>query len=395
MQKIIHEKFSVLYEYPVVFTRDVFSLTNTALRDLLAPHIEHHPKPALLVFIDEGVSSVRSGLTEHCVRYLHQHLPRLHVIMSPMVIPGGEGIKSDRTQLMNMLQVMTDARLDRHSYVMAIGGGALLDAVGFAASLIHRGVRMIRLPTTVLAQNDAGVGVKTAVNDPSGKNFYGTFAPPFAVINDLDFLNSLSNEDWQCGIAEAYKVALIKDRDFFAWLCDASGRLAARDQAAMEHLVIRCAELHLEHIRIHGDPFEMGEARPLDFGHWSAHQLEASSNYQVKHGHAVAIGVMLDAIYAELSGWLTKNETDTLLHGLQQAGLPLWHDLLDEKDHSGKHVILDGIERFREHLGGRLCVTMPAGVGSSREISTMDTRRIMDAISELKERSRVIQSCRS
>jgi len=394
MQKIIHEKLSVSYEYPVVFARDVFSLENIILRDVLAPHTEHHPKPLLLIFIDECVSTAHPGLTEQTVRYLQHHLPRLCVIMSPVVIPGGEAIKSDRAQFMHMLQMMTDARLDRHSYVMAIGGGAVLDAVGFAASLIHRGVRMIRLPTTVLAQNDAGVGVKTAINDPSGKNVFGTFAPPFAVINDLDFLNSLSDEDWRCGIAEAFKVALIKDRDFFAWLCGASGSLAARDQSAMEQLVVRCAELHLAHIRTSGDPFEMGEARPLDFGHWSAHQLEASSHFQVKHGHAVAVGIMLDAIYAELSGWLAKNETDALLHGLQLSGLPLWHDYLEEKDGFGKYKILDGIERFREHLGGRLCITMPVGVGSSREISTMDTQRVLDAISELKERSSAIQSCR-
>jgi len=392
MQKIINQKFSVTYEYPVVFTRNVFSMENTTLRDLLKAHIECHPKPSLLIYIDEGVLVNHPELSEGIVRYLHHQLPRLHMVVSPVVIPGGEIIKSDRAQLKQMRQLMADVRLDRHSYVMAIGGGAMLDAVGFTASLIHRGVRMIRLPTTVLAQNDAGVGVKTAINDPSGKNFLGTFAPPFAVINDLDFLNSLPDEDWRGGIAEAFKVALIKDRDFFAWLCDSAGLLAERSESAMEHLVFRCAELHLEHIRSGGDPFEMGEARPLDFGHWSAHQLEASSNYQVKHGHAVAVGILLDAVYAELSGWLSRCESDALLHGLQRAGLPLWHDHLEAKDDSGKLVILGGLERFREHLGGRLCITMPVGVGTSREVSTMDESRIVRAISELKERSVVIQS---
>lgn len=386
MQKIILQKFSVPFEYPVLFTRDVFALENTGLKDLLNEGVNRHPNPSLLIYIDRGVSLSRPGLSENIIRYFDRHLHRLHLVLSPMVVPGGEEIKSDRSHVARMMQMMSDARLDRHSYVMAIGGGALLDVVGYSASLVHRGVRMIRLPTTVLAQNDAGVGVKTAINDPAGKNYYGTFAPPHAVVNDLDFLNSLPDEDWRGGIAEAFKVAMIKDGEFFRWLCQAAASLGARDSRAMEHLVIRCAELHLDHIRSAGDPFEMGEARPLDYGHWSAHQLELVSQYRIKHGQAVAIGIMLDAVYAELSGWINRDTTDRLLQGMQRSGIQPWHPLLEASDSAGRPVVLAGIDRFREHLGGRLSITMPLEAGRSHEVSSVDETRIIQAIQELKTR---------
>jgi 3-dehydroquinate synthase len=242
------------------------------------------------------------------------------------------------------------------------------------------------VPTTVLAQNDAGVGVKNAVNF-LGKNAIGTFAPPFAVINDFDLLLPLPDRDWLSGVAEAFKVSIIRDRAFFEELCQTAPRYPARDFAAMQRLVIRCAELHLDHIRTNGDPFEYGTARPLDFGHWSAHKIELLTGFAVSHGEAVAAGVLLDSIYARNHGWLTSEELESIDNGLRQSGFPLWSDAYDLRNGAGERRVYDGLREFQEHLGGELCVTFPNHIGARFEVNTIDLRRMDVAIEELRQRA--------
>jgi 3-dehydroquinate synthase len=279
---------------------------------------------------------------------------------------------------------MAERKLCRHSVVMVIGGGSLLDVMGFAASLVHRGLRVVRVPTTVVAQNDVGVGVKTGIDYLGAKNFLGTFAPPFAVLNDFDFLDALSQRDWVAGISEAFKVAMIKDRRFFRFLCIHAASLRQRDRAAMEKLVITCARLHLDHIRRGGDPFETGNARPLDFGHWSAHQLEVMSGYALRHGEAVAIGLALDAFYAAAKGLLPAAELGALLAGLRESGLPIWHRVLSRQEPDGSLTVLRGLEKFREHLGGELTVTLPAPVGKRIEVHELDHHTLTEGVAFLK-----------
>lgn len=378
----ILQKISVPFEYPVVFTRGVFSPQNPALVEMLRRKGEPR-RHRVMVVIDSGVSKARPALVGEIASYADAHAADLELVQAPRIVPGGESVKNDLMGLAGLINAMVERRLCRHSYVVVVGGGAVLDAVGFAAALVHRGLRLIRMPTTVLAQCDSGVGVKNAINLNGVKNLVGTFAPPFAVINDFDFLRTLPDRGWIDGIAEAFKVAMIKDRTFFLWLVENAVRLRARDEAAMEHLVRRCAELHLEHIRSHGDPFEFGSAKPLDFGHWSAHRLEAMSNYRVSHGQAVAIGLALDAAYAVSMGWLGLDEFDLLYKGLVESGFELWHELL-ERQRNGELDILHGLREFREHLGGELSLTMPRGIGAAHEIHEMDHNQIAEAIARLK-----------
>src|SRR5204862_2038620 len=129
----------------------------------------------------------------------------------PKIVPGGERAKQSPALIAALHADLQRLGIDRQSFVVAIGGGALLDAVGYAAATAHRGVRLIRVPTTVLAQADSGVGVKNGINAFGKKNFLGTFAPPAAVINDSTFLVTLSDREWRSGLAEAIKVALLKD----------------------------------------------------------------------------------------------------------------------------------------------------------------------------------------
>lgn len=380
----IHQRFHVDFDYPVVFTRGLFHADNPVFADAVC-RLGEPRRHRLLVLVDASVARHHARLLNEIQAYVAARAAQLELVQPPRPVPGGESIKNDLMGLGSLVNTLVERRLCRQSYVVVVGGGAVLDAVGFAAALVHRGLRLIRAPTTVLAQNDSGVGVKNAINFSGSKNLLGTFAPPFAVLNDLDFLRTLADREWTDGIAEAFKVAIIKDEAFFAWLAGHAAALRARDEAAMEHLVRRCAELHLEHIRSNGDPFEFGQARPLDFGHWAAHRLETMSSYKVSHGQAVAIGVALDSAYAWQRGWLTAQEFEAIHLGLATAGFTLWHDLLERRGGSGLDL-LQGLRDFQEHLGGDLCVTMPQGVGRKFEIHDVETEGVEAALRILKER---------
>jgi 3-dehydroquinate synthase len=283
------------------------------------------------------------------------------------------------------MTTLGDHHMDRQSFVMAVGGGSVLDMVGFATALVHRGLRFIRVPTTVLSQNDAGVGVKNGMNERETKNFVGAFAPPFAVINDYDFLSTLSDKDWTGGIFEAFKVAIIKDSGFFEFLCENARRLRDRNKKAMEELVYRCAVLHLEHIKNSGDPFEFGSSRPLDFGHWSGHKLEVLSGFTLGHGQAIGIGIALDCYIASKLGLLSEAERDRIFKGFMDCGLSVWSPFLEKRDSSGKLFIIEGLEEFREHLGGSLTLAMPNSLGHQCEINQLDEDLIEEGIAFLKK----------
>lgn len=383
---MFHQRFDVSFEYPVIFTRDVFAPGNPVLRGEIV-RLEPSRPHRMAVFVDSGVAAAWPDLCTRIEAYVGAHADRLVLVHPPRVVPGGETIKADLGGIRDLMHQVSRWGLCRHSYVMAVGGGAVLDAVGFCASLVHRGLRMVRVPTTVLAQDDAGVGVKTGIDTDGGKNTAGTFAPPFAVLNDLDFLRTLSDLDWVGGAAEAFKVAILKDRAFFDYLCEHAAAIPARDEGVMERLVVECARLHLDHIRTGGDPFESGAARPLDFGHWAAHQLESMSGYRIRHGQAVAAGVALDSCYARAKGWLDADELATVLAALERAGFPLWYPESGHRGADGSLELLEGLRNFREHLGGELCVTFPDGIGSRREAGEMDTVLIESCLGQLRDRA--------
>lgn len=378
-----HQSFVVPFDYPVVFTRNLFDPANRAFVDVANRLAEPRAHRAI-VFIDSGVAQHHAELPQQIQKYFTAHPRELELVTPPCVVPGGEVIKKDLVRMEDLIRQFLDLRLCRHSIVVAIGGGAVLDAIGFATALFHRGLRLIRVPTTVLAQNDVAVGVKNAMNFDGGKNLIGTFSPPFAVLNDFNFLRTLPDPIWISGIAEAFKVAIIQNAKFFQELCCDATKLRGRDEAAMERLIRRCAELHLEHIRTSGDPFEYGRARPLDFGHWSAHKLETMSGYRIDHGHAVAIGIAIDSCYAARQGWITDKEFQAICKGLADSGFALWDPLLEQKAETGKLEILDGLKNFQEHLGGELYLTFPKGIGRKFEVQEVREELVEQSIRQLK-----------
>lgn len=380
------QEFTVSYSYPVVFTRRLFDPTNAALVDTLA-RLEPAKRHRCFVVIDDGLLETMPDLPAAIEDYAAAHSGRIDLVAPPYPVPGGERIKVDLHFVERIQQRLYEHHIDRHSYVIAVGGGAVLDAVGLVSTTTHRGVRHIRVPTTVLAQNDSGVGVKNGVNLNGVKNFVGTFAPPFAVLNDLDFVLALPERDKIAGMAEAAKVALIRDRGFFEWLEANVDDLTLYRSDAMAYMIRRCAELHMIQIAKGGDPFETGSVRPLDFGHWSAHRLEALTRYHLRHGEAVAIGIALDARYSVLAGLLPAGDDIRIACLLEALGFRLWHSALDTHDSDGERSVLRGLREFQEHLGGELTITLLSALGQGIEVHEMDTALIEGAIGWLRERA--------
>lgn len=378
-----NQDFTIRYEYPVYFSKDIFSDENELLASVIKRYNEDRIHK-LMVFIDDGVVKSFPDLIENIREYFKKRSDKFNLIEEIVVLTGGEKAKGNWNAAQKTIEKIAEHHICRQSFVIAIGGGSILDIVGFAASLVHRGVRLIRIPTTVLSQNDAGIGVKNGLDGYGVKNLTGTFAPPFAVLNDYSFLKTLDPDYWLGGASEAFKVAIIKDRDFFAFLSEKASALKDRDETVMEKVVEQCAIIHLEHIRTSGDPFEFGSARPLDFGHWSGHKLEALSGYKIGHGQGVSLGIALDVRYAFLKGLLSEQESFDIINALYRSGLPIWTDLFEVINADGEFEILKGINDFREHLGGQLTITLPDGIGARIEVHEMDLELIKQAIADLK-----------
>jgi len=380
---VIQRSIQVNWQLRVFFTENIFAPDNLTLRDALA---DAAPRKALIV-LEDSLAQAQPEIEREIAQYFSTHSGQLKLVRSPVFVSGGESAKNSSTLVSNLHAQIQHHHLDRHSYLIAIGGGALLDVAGFVAATAHRGVRLVRIPTTTLSQADSGVGVKNGLNAFGQKNFIGTFTPPYVVINDFNLLASLSPREKRSGYVEAVKVACIRDAKFFEELERDADKLAAFDPAAMKHLIRRCAELHLDHIATGGDPFEMGSARPLDFGHWAAHKLEQVSHFQISHGEAVAIGMALDVIYSCTSGLLDENSAVRILNLLKRLGFRLFAAELLNTNETHQLTLLSGLEEFREHLGGELSITLLKAVGESVEVHAMDPNKVIAAIHELRQRA--------
>lgn len=382
------------FSFPVIFTRHAFDPVNPDFRDVLTLR-EPTRRHRVAIFLDSGVVQAMPDLLWKIQRYIAHHADAIELVGDVVLLPGGEACKNDPTLVHRLLEALSQRAIDRHSYSVAIGGGAILDAVGYASAIFHRGVRHIRFPTTVLAQDDSGVGVKNAVNWQGQKNLIGTFAPPWAVLNDAAFINFLPPREKRAGLAEAVKVALIRDRALFLMMERNVTALAAFDPITMQAVIERSARLHMRQIAHGGDPFERGSARPLDYGHWVAHKLERLTAHTLSHGEAVAIGMVLDARYSVLVGLLPAGDEMRIVDLLTGLGFRLWHEQLLAADGQGQSSLLQGLREFREHLGGELCITLLSALGSGVEVHKIDINLVQQAITWMQELDNANQAVRA
>lgn len=374
----IKQSFKVEYEYQLYFTSGLFNVENPLFNKLIADYKVFGPIKLLFV-IDDGVHNHHPNLVRQIKAYCEHNSETLRQTET-IIVAGGERAKNGDASIELVLNGINENKICRHSFVIVIGGGAIIDMVGYAAAIAHRGVKLIRIPTTVLSQNDSAVGVKNSVNAFKKKNFLGTFAPPYAIINDVDFLETLEQRDWISGIAEAIKVSLIKDKEFFQYINEHASALKNREMEPMHYVIYKCAEMHMQHIAQGGDPFETGSSRPLDFGHWAAHKMEFMTNYAMRHGEAVAKGIALDVTYAQLIGLITESDLQHILKVMTTIGFDL---TLPVNTSNEIDSLLNGIEEFREHLGGQLTITLISGLGIKYDVHTIDKKLMTKAIEKL------------
>jgi 3-dehydroquinate synthase len=381
--EFLRQVFDIRFEYKVFFTNGLFEGKNDVFRSFLRERKGSGTVRKILFVLDEGCIQHHPKLVQDIKKYLAGESD-VRLVEEMIVLPGGEATKNSEEYFQSIINAVNKHGIDRHSYLVAIGGGSVLDVAGYAAAVAHRGIRHIRIPTTVLSQNDSGVGVKNGINFFNKKNFLGTFTPPVAVFNDSSFLTTLDDPEWRSGISEAIKVSLIKDAEFFNWIETNAEKMAARDMTAMQYQIKRCAELHLQHIA-GTDPFESGSSRPLDFGHWSAHKLETLSSFSIRHGEAVAIGIALDTVYSFLSGRLKESSMRRVLHVIKTLGFPLSDPLLEVTD--VRSPLLEGLNEFREHLGGQLTIMLLKDIGKGEEVHEIDPDLVRKASEWIKEYS--------
>ncbi len=374
---------TVTFRHRIRFTRGAFTPGNDILRELLEA-----PKPAkVLVFCENELVKHFPRLEKDITSYLG-HISNIS-LCAIETLPGAEVCKRDERVYQRALAAVEREHIDRHSYIFAIGGGAFLDVIGYAAATAHRGVRLVRFPTTTLSQDDSGVGVKNGINSFGKKNFTGSFAVPYAVVNDFAFLETQHEKVRREGLIEAIKVALVRDGDFFSWIESNVEKLRDLDQDTLEKTVARSAILHARHIAEGDDPFETGSSRPLDYGHWSAHKMEQLSDFELSHGEAVSIGVALESLYSAKIGLLSEKKAARVLRVIETIGLPLWHDVAALRNEKGRRRVFNGLEEFREHLGGKLTVLLLKDLGLGIDCHEMDEAILDECFDELRERALV------
>jgi 3-dehydroquinate synthase len=365
----IDKTFSVSWVHRLRFTDDAF-----AKNDSVETILDELKPTKLMIVLDEGIQDTNKPFMKSLESWFDQQtIP----VFEPIVVQGGEVAKNKMEVVSSIFDAVDSFGICRKSCVLVIGGGAVLDAAGYASSVAHRGIPIIRMPSTTLSQCDSGVGVKNGINHFGKKNFIGVFDPPFAVVNDNRLLRSLSNRHWRSGLSEVIKVALVKDVDLFEMVERHADKLIDRDEEVMKNLVKQSAILHLKHITDGGDPFERLDARPLDFGHWAAHKLEQLTNNELTHGEAVSIGLAIDLRCSTALGLLKESTANRIIELLQKVGLPTNHPSIADD------ALLDGIEEFRQHLGGRLTLLMLEDIAKSVNVHSLETCIVRQAIGEL------------
>jgi 3-dehydroquinate synthase len=385
--KIIKQSFQIRFKYNIIFTTDIFNTNNKTIINILNKLNKNKKK--VLLFIDKNVYKTNDYLKTKIKEYIKTNENYINLVCDPILITGGEKIKNHYNIVKYAYKIIDTYKICRQSYVLAIGGGTLQDLIGFITSTAHRGIKLIRIPTTTLSQDDSGVGVKNGINFNNKKNFIGCFNTPYAVINDFNFLHSLKKENFIEGFSEAIKVALIKNKKLFYLIKNNTKEILNRNKIITEKIIYICAKIHAEHISKKGDPFELTSSRPLDFGHWSAHKIESLSKYKISHGKSVAIGIALDCTYSYIMKILKRSNWKNIINTLLNLKLPIYSKELSLTENN-ENKIFKGLEEFREHLGGKLTITLIKNIGKKIETHHINKSIYEKSIKLLKKINNII-----
>ncbi len=290
-------------------------------------------------------------------------------------VPAGEASKS-LEQAWRLWDLLVEARADRRTLVVGVGGGVVGDLAGFVAATYARGVPLLMVPTSLLAQVDSSVGGKVAINHPGAKNIIGAFHQPVGVWIDARYLTSLPDREYRSGLAEVVKYGVILDPDFLAWQEREAGAILGREEAIIARLVRRCCELKAEVVAA-DEREETGLRAILNFGHTIGHAVESVLGYKygMLHGEAVSIGMVRECRLAERLGWIEPELTGRITSLLGRLGLPTALPELPER------ALLDAMGRDKKNVGGSIRFVLPKGgagrMESSGEVSIDMVRSVL------------------
>ena len=332
----------------------------------LMPWLDFIPRTsAMMIITDANVAEIAGGRMLELIR-------SNGFKVELAAFPGGEDHKNLAT-IGALTERMAEIGLDRHSTVIALGGGIPGDVAGFAASVYMRGIRYIQVPTTLLAQVDSSVGGKTGVNLPQGKNLVGTFHQPSLVFIDVSFIKTLPEREYLTGLAEVIKYGIIWDSSFFGFLEQNQTAIGSRDPECLQQMVHRCCAIKADIVA--QDETEGGIRALLNLGHTFGHALEALTGYRrYNHGEAVAIGIVLGARLAAESGRLSPGDHDRIKSLIFSLGLPTTYERLASDD------IITQMRRDKKSVGGRLQLVLPTRIGSSQLFNDISEHQIAQVL---------------
>ncbi len=317
------------------------------------------------------------------------HLPALRAALADegvdapaLALPPGEGTKG-WAALQRTVGWLLDARVERGGVVVALGGGVIGDLAGFAAAIVRRGVRLVQIPTTLLAQVDSSVGGKTGINAAQGKNLIGAFHQPSAVYCDIGLLGTLPRRDVLAGYGEVVKYGLLGDAGFFAWLEANGPALAAGDAAIRARAVERCCEMKAGIVL--RDEREAGERALLNLGHTFGHALEAATGYsdRLLHGEGVAIGCGLALALSARLGLGSQEDAPRYAAHLEAMGMK--RGLADIPGAlPGADALLDLMGQDKKVVGGRLRFVLTRGIGAAFVAEDVPTDAVRAVLEEAR-----------
>lgn len=367
-------------KYRVISTRGIFDVDNP----LLAKDCGRGPAQRSLVIIDSKVSELYGDR----VRAYFTH----HGITATLVAIRADETVKQWDSVSRVVEAMNEFRIDRREPVVAVGGGMLLDIVGFAASVYRRGTPYLRVPTTLIGLVDAGVGVKTGVNFGKGKNRIGTYAPAAATYVDRELLVSLEDRHLSNGLAEILKVALVKSHELFCLLEDhgralitdkLQGSTPELEQAASQ---VISEAIHLMFEELQPNLWEACLERCVDYGHTFSPTIEMVSLPELLHGEAVAIDMALTTVLAGRRGNVSSADVNRILSVMSQLNLPVWTDALSEP-----RLLDAALDDTVRHRDGQQRLPLPLGIGRhyfANDVTREEIHAALHELGELAERRR-------
>jgi 3-dehydroquinate synthase len=332
---------------------------------IIAPFLK---RPSVVIVTDENVA-------KHHLKALESGLSAASIASQVITVPAGEKTKSFEA-LAELCDSLLAVGVERRDLVIALGGGVIGDLVGFATSILRRGVNFIQVPTTLLAQVDSSVGGKTGINSKHGKNLIGAFHQPLHVIADLGTLATLPKRELAAGYAEVAKYGLLGDKVFYEWLESNVSKLLSGDPLAMRHTVQTCCATKARIVA--EDETETGVRALLNLGHTFGHALEAATGYSSRllHGEAVAIGTVQAFRFSEQLGLCAKGQADRIALHLRTAGLPT-HRTQIPGELPQPSGLLALMHQDKKAVGGKLTFILAKGIGEAFIARDVDEAKVL------------------